>query len=103
MTKEEYRTRFPETFFIKTRLTLDNPTMDEIRENFIPDEDQPEFPEITERTRLCLLSLTSYPGVLGRNTALEAGLWAMSKCENQHWDVTTANIRACLANLEMDF
>ena len=47
--------------------------------------------------------LFSDPSVLKRMTAMEAGVWAIEKCHQQHWDLTLDNFQCCLANLEMDF
>ena len=89
--------------FIKTKQPVENPDAQLLRENFIPDDDMKEFPVIEEGTRIYPLSVTTYPGVLTRMTAMEAGIWAMKKCRQQHWSLELDNFQCCLANLEMDF
>lgn len=104
MTKEELRQKKPDVFFIKTKQLVTEPKLDLLREAFIPDDDVPTFPEsITKDTRIYPLSVTAYPSVLKRMTAMEAGAWAVTKCFQQHWEADLDNMQCCLANLEMDF
>ena len=104
MTVAELRTAFPDAHFIKTKSRIDRPIIALMRQEFIPDEDTPEFPELDIGTsRLYPLSVTSFPAVLARMTAMEAGAWAVGKCRQQHWELTRDNIESCLANLDMDF
>ena len=104
MTAEELRQKKPDVFFIKTSHTVKESKLELLREAFIPDNDVPSFPEtITPNTRIYPLSVTAYPSVLRRMTAMEAGAWAITKCHQQKWDLELDNFQCCLANLEMDF
>jgi len=104
MTAAELRQKKPEVFFIKTKHPVEEPNLDLLREAFIPDTDVPVFPEtVTKDTRIYPLSVTAYPSVLGRMTAMEAGAWAITKCHQQKWALELDNFQCCLANLEMDF
>ena len=103
MTKAELKAKNPKINFIKTKLLVEKPDAELLKEAFIPDEEMPEFPKIEKGTRIYPLSITAYPSVLKRMTAMEAGVWAIEKCHQQHWDLTLDNFQCCLANLEMDF
>ncbi len=106
MTVEKLRSVYPDLFFIRTKRWVEKPDYNQLKEAFIPDEDSSSFPlmeTITSDTRIYPLSITEYPGVLKRMTAMEAGAWAISKCGEQHWPVNFKNIQCCLANLEMDY
>ena len=104
MTAEELKTRYAATHFIKTKSYIEKPDLALMREKFIPDDDTPIFPEIIiGKSKLYPLSITAFPGVLKRMTALEAGAWAITKCQQQGWQIDKDNIESCLANLEMDF
>ena len=103
MTAEELRAKNPKINFIKTKSLVEKPDPELLKEAIIPDEDMPEFPKIEEGTRIYPLSITAYPSVLKRMTAMEAGAWAIEKCHQQGWDLTLDNFQCCLANLEMDF
>ena len=103
MTKEELKAKNPKINFIKTKWLVEKPDPELLKEAFIPDEDMTEFPKIETGTRIYPLSITTYPSVLKRMTAMEAGVWAIEKCHQQHWDLTLDNFQCCLANLEMDF
>lgn len=107
MTVAELHERYPNAHFIKTKNLVERPNIGLMMEAFIPDADTPEFPvnpfDHSEKTTIYPLSVTVYPGVLSRMTAMEAGAWAASKCKQQKWELSKDNIEACLANLEMDF
>ena len=104
MTAEELKTRYAATHFIKTKSYIEKPDLDLMRKEFIPDDDTPTFPEIIiGKSKLYPLSITAFPGVLKRMTALEAGAWAITKCRQQKWEAELDNFQCCLANLEMDF
>ena len=103
MTVEELRKKKPEINFIKTKCVVEKPDVKLLQEAFIPDEDMPEFPEIKEGTRIYPLSITEYPAVLSRMTAMQAGVWAIQKCNSEGWEMELDNFQCCLANLEMDF
>ncbi|MBQ3670154.1 MAG: hypothetical protein IJR39_07095 [Treponema sp.] len=104
MTKAELKERYPNTHFIKTKHPVERPTPALLMEAFIPDADTPEFPDWkAPNTRIYPLSITAYPSVLRRMTAMEAGVWAITKCKQQKWDLELDNFQCCLANLEMDF
>lgn len=103
MTVQELKERFPETHFIRTKSYIEKPDVELMRREFIPDEDSPEFPEIiSKKTRICPLSVTAFPSVLRRMTAMEAGAWAISKCFQQGWTADKDDIESCLSNLEME-
>jgi len=98
------KSRYPRTHFIKTKSYIEKPDVALMQREFIPDSDTPAFPEIIMGKSKCYpLSVTSFPGVLKRMTALEAGAWAITKCQEQNWQVDKDNIECCLSNLEMDF
>ncbi|MBQ8678345.1 MAG: hypothetical protein IJ530_01115 [Treponema sp.] len=104
MTKADLKSRLPNVHFIKTKHPVERPNIALLREAFIPDDDMPVFPEnITDDTRIYPLSVTAYPSVLRRMTAMEAGVWAIEKCHEQNWALELDNFQCCLANLEMDF
>lgn len=104
MTVQELKERYPDTHFIRTKSYIEKPDAGLMRKEFIPDADSPEFPEITPgKTKICPLSVTSFPSVLRRMTAMEAGAWAISKCFQQGWPRDKDNIECCLSNLEMEF
>ena len=104
MTSQELKTRYPQTHFVKVKSYIDKPDVEQIKSQFIPDSDTPEFPEIIIGKSKCYpLSITSFPSVLKRMTALEAGAWAITKCKQQNWQGDKDNIECCLSNLEMDF
>lgn len=104
MTVQELKERFPDTHFIKTKSYIEKPDIGLMEMEFIPDEDSSEFPEIIPgRTKICPLSVTSFPAVLRRMTAMEAGAWAVSKCRQQGWNTDKDDIECCLSNLEMEF
>ena len=104
MTVAELHNKKPEINFIKTKCVIDTtkPDVEKLKEAFIPDEDMPEFPVIKEGTRIYPLSITEYPAVLTKMTAMEAGVWAIEKCHEQEWDFELENFQCCLSNLEMD-
>lgn len=105
MTAQELKKYHPDVFFVKTKKFIDRPNYYLIKESYIPEDDSP-FPEVkqlNENTRLYPLSITAYPGVLKRMSAMEAGAWAVTKCRQQKWELTLDNFQCCLANLEMDF
>ena len=103
MTAAELRKTAPHINFIKTKFLVEKPDVALLKSAFIPDADMPEFPEIKENTRIYPLSITDFPSVLTRLTAMEAGAWALTKCRQQNWEYSLDNIQCCLANLEMDF
>ena len=104
MTVQELKARYPDVHFIKTKTPVERPNLALLKEAFIPDGDTPSFPDnITEKTRIYPLSVTAYPAVLRRMTAMEAGAWAITKCRQQKWEAELDNFQCCLANLEMDF
>ena len=104
MTAAELRQNAPHINFIKTKHLVERPNIALLKEAFIPDDDMLSFPEeIKENTRIFPLSVTAYPSVLRRMTAMEAGAWAITKCHEQHWPMELDNFQCCLANLEMDF
>ncbi len=105
MTVQELKQNLPQMYFIKTKKTVTEPDYYLLKEAYIPDSDSyfPEPNEVTGRTRIFPLSVTAYPGVLKRMTAMEAGAWAFTKCKQQHWELSLDNVQCCLANLEMDF
>ena len=103
MTPAELKKTAPHINFIKTKFLVERPNVELLKSAFIPDEDMPEFPEIKENTRIFPLSITAYPSVLKRMTAMEAGIWAITKCRQQNWEYSLDNFQCCLANLEMDF
>ena len=104
MNVAELKALNPNVNFIKTKYFVDKPNIQILKDAFIPDDDMKAFPEnITEKTRIYPLSVTEYPGVLKRMTAMEAGAWAISKCRQQGWDLDYDNFQCCLSNLEMDY
>lgn len=104
MTAQELKARHPRTHFIKTKSYIEKPDIALMRREFIPDSDTPDFPEIIIGKSKCYpLSVTTFPSVLTRMTAIEAGAWAITKCQQQKWEINKGNIESCLANLEMDF
>ena len=104
MTAAELKARNPNVHFIKTKHPVERLNIALLQEAFIPDDDTPSFPnQINEKTRIYPLSVTAYPAVLRRMTAMEAGAWAITKCHQQHWELELDNFQCCLANLEMDF
>lgn len=103
MTAAELRSSAPSVYFIKTKWPVETPNVELLKEAFIPDKDMPEFPERKENMRIYPLSVTSYPSILSRMTAMEAGAWAITKCRQQNWELELDNFQSCLANLEMDF
>lgn len=106
MTVQELKSIYPNLLFIRAKHWVEKPSYDSLKEAFIPDEDTTAFlpPEaITKKTRIYPLVITAYPGVLKRMTAMEAGAWAVSKCEKEHWQVNFKNVQCCLANLEMEY
>ncbi len=106
MNLEEFKRRFPKTYFIKTKKFFDEPDVKGMKEAFIPDEDMKDFPLDNgwdKDTRLYPLSIADYPRVLSRMTGMEAGAWAIGKCLQQHWAPDYDNVQCCLANLEMDY
>lgn len=105
MTAQELKKSHPDVFFVKTRKFIDKPSYQLVKESYIPEDDSP-FPsreQLSEKTRLYPLSITAYPNVLRRMSAMEAGAWAVTKCRQQKWELTLDNFQCCLANLEMDF
>ena len=103
MTGAELKANYPNVYFIKTKVLVEKPDPKLLKENFIPDDDVKSFPEIRKGMRIDPLSITAYPSVLKSMTAMEAGAWAMTKCEQQDWELSLDNFQCCLANLEMDF
>ena len=103
MTAAELKAKLPEVYFIKTKVLVETPDLKLLQDNFIPDDDTPSFPEIRKGIRIYPLSITAYPSILKSMTAMEAGAWAMTKCEQQDWELSLDNFQCCLANLEMDF
>lgn len=103
MTVAELKEIQPNVNFIKTKRFIDVPDVNLLEDAFIPDKDMPVFPKIEKGTRIYPLSITEYPAVLKRMTAMEAGAWAITKCRQQNWTLVLENFQACLANLEMDF
>ncbi|MCR5252597.1 MAG: hypothetical protein K6C98_02655 [Treponema sp.] len=103
MTAEELKKAKPNVNFIKTKVFVEKPDIELLKSSFIPDEDMPEFPKIEKGTRIYPLSITEYPSVLSRMTAMEAGAWAITKCKQENWELELENFQSCLANLEMDF
>ena len=99
----ELRSKHPNVNFIKTKTVVERPNAGLLKENFIPDEDMESFPEIKDDTRIYPLSVSEYPSVLQRMTAMEAGSWAIDKCRQQGWALELDNFQCCLANLEMDY
>ena len=100
MTKEEFTKTCPNLVFVKTKKHIDS--QGKLRnENFIFDDDTPTL--VKNATVIMPLSITDFPGVLKSMTAMEAGIWAVSKCNQQKWEITRDNVDSCLANLEMDF
>lgn len=105
MTKDElYESKM---LFIKSKTTLKGTYSFNINDFVIdsdtPNEVTPTSKGLPEGTRLFPLSMVSYPEVLKRMTAMEAGLWALNKCISEKWDLNYGNVKCCLANLEMDF
>lgn len=104
MTVEDSRIERPSVYFIRTKEKVWEPNEELLKSAFIPESDQSDFPEIIEgKTRIYPLAETSFPGVLRRMTATQAGSWAISKCRQQKWEVSLDNIECCLSNLEMDY
>lgn len=103
MTEAELKANYPNVYFIKTKVLVEKPEPNLLKDNFIPDDDVKSFPEIRKGMRIYPLSITAYPSVLKSMTAMEAGAWAMTKCEQQDWELSLDNFQCCLANLEMDF
>ncbi len=103
MTVEELRAKAPKVNFIKTKFLVEEPKLELLKEAFIPDADMKEFPSIEAGTRIFPLSVTTYPSVLRRMTAMQAGAWAIDKCRQQNWTLDLDNFQCCLANLEMDY
>lgn len=103
MTTAELKANYPNVYFIKTKILVEKPDPNLLKDNFIPDDDVTRFPEIRKGMRIYPLSITAYPSVLKSMTAMEAGAWAMTKCEQQDWELSLDNFQCCLANLEMDF
>lgn len=100
MNMDEFRLEYPNLVFVKSRSHIENEN--ELRdENFIFDDDTPTL--VKNATTVMPLSVTDFPGVLKSMTAMEAGVWAVSKCREQKWEISRENIDSCLANLEMDF
>ena len=102
MTVAELKEIQPNVNFIKTKRFIDVPDVKLLEDAFIPDEDMPVFPKIEKGTRIYPLSITEYPAVLTKMTAMEAGVWAIEKCHEQEWDFELENFQCCLSNLEMD-
>ena len=102
MTVSELRLKAPKINFIKTKWVVDKPVLSLLKEAFIPDDDMNTFPSIESGTRIYPLSITEYPSVLKRMTAMEAGVWAIEKCHSEGWAMELDNFQCCLANLEMD-
>ena len=91
-------------YFIRTRTDVNVPSLEILRKEFIPEDDQPEFPKIiNDDTRIYPFSEKSFPGILSSMTATEAGKWAIQKCKSENWELSKDNIECCLSNLEMDF
>ena len=100
MNMDEFRLEYQNLVFVKSRSHIENEN--ELRdENFIFDDDTPTL--VKNATTVMPLSVTDFPGVLKSMTAMEAGVWAVSKCREQKWEISRENIDSCLANLEMDF
>ena len=100
MNMDEFRLEYPNLVFVKSRSHIENEN--ELRdENFIFDDDTPTL--VKNATTVMPLSVTDFPRVLKSITAMEAGVWAVSKCREQKWEISRENIDSCLANLEMDF
>lgn len=94
----------PNFCFIKTKEKVWEITEENLKNSFLPDSDFPQFPSsVYGKTQMIPLSVTSFPGVLKRMTAMQAGFWAISKCNQQNWEIDADNIECCLSNLEMDF
>ena len=99
MTKEEFSAIYPNLVFVKTKKHIDS--QGELhQENFIFDDDTPTL--VKDVSVVMPLSITDFPNVLKSMTATDAGLWAVSKCQQQKWEISRDNIESCLANLEMD-
>lgn len=114
MTVQEFKDSFPNLYFIKTKTKIDTKKpknvgecWEVIQENFIPDEDMPELPDLETvyygKKKFIPLAVTSFPGVLSRMSALKAGVWAYNKCEIENWEFCSDAIGCCLSNLEMDY
>ncbi len=105
MTAQELKKANPDIFFVKTKKFIENLSYNLVKESYIPEDDSPlpARETLNEKTRLYPLSVTAYPNVLKRMTAMEAGAWAITKCLQQHWNLSLDNFQCCLANLEMDF
>lgn len=101
---EQKRRAFSPLYFIRTKKHINQPNIKVLREQFIAESDQAEFPPLKyENTRIYPIAEADFPGVLSRMTATQAGEWARSKCHQQNWEVDLDNIECCLSNLEMDF
>ena len=98
----ELKEKYPNMNFIKTKVFVEKQNLELLKNAFIPDEDMPDFPEFYDGIRILPFSITEYPSVLNRMTAMEAGSWAISKCKEQKWELNLDNFQCCLANLEMD-
>ena len=103
MTLAELKEHYPHTHFIKTKSYIEEPDVALMKKEFIPDSETKEFPDLIRGSKCYPLSITSYPRVLKRMSALQAGAWAITKCMKENWQIDKDNIECCLANLEMDF
>ncbi|MBP3772705.1 MAG: hypothetical protein J6I53_08460 [Treponema sp.] len=100
MTMDEFKKDYPNLAFVKSKIRIEEQGgMKD--ENFIFDDDTPTL--VKNATTVMPLSITDFPGVLKSMTAMEAGVWAVTKCQEQGWEITRDNIESCLSNLEMDF
>ena len=91
---------YPNLAFVKSKIRIEEQGgMKD--ENFIFDDDTPTL--VKNATTVMPLSITDFPGVLKSMSAMEAGVWAVTKCQEQGWEITRDNIESCLSNLEMDF
>lgn len=89
-------------YFVKTKSHVPQSDIEQMRQQFVPDNDLQEFPKINpEKDRIFPVAVTSFPGVLKRMTAMQAGSWALAKCRQQGWGAE--DYECCLSNLEMDF
>lgn len=102
----EFKKEHPYFYFVRTAIKFNGKCLQDMKDMFMPEPDQPEFPPeppVLRDMRVYGIDEKSFPFILARNTATQAGVWAYRKCESMGWKICWENVLSCLVNLEMDY
>lgn len=95
-TWQEFLDRYPDLLFVRTKKQITS--AEEIDENMIKEEDT--LPLIKGKTQVIPIDETAYPRCFKTGSAMELGIWAISLCEKNNWEISPAMIWEILSQQE---